>query len=82
MATVKVVGKYVYILYYEEVYAYLVAARREGRTKLVGRYFNLLHPEDSTPWVGLVVNNERIDGQWAYGRWDLRRNPSAPIPAK
>lgn len=76
-AIVKTVGRYIYILYYEGAYAYLVAARRDGRTRLVGRYINLLHPEDSTPWVGLIVNNERIDGQWGYGRWDLRRNPSA-----
>ena len=76
-AIVKTVGRYTYILYYEGSNAYLLAARREGRTKLVGRYMNLLHPQDSTPWVGLIVNNERIDGQWGYGRWDLRRNPPA-----
>jgi len=75
-ALVKAVGRYVYILHYEGAYAYLLATRREGRTKLVGRYINLLYPEDSTPWVGLIVNNERIDGQWGYGRWDLRRSPS------
>ena len=77
-ATLRAVGRHVYILYNEANSGYLIAARREGATKLVGRYINLIQPEDSTPWVGLIVSNERIDGQWEYGRWDLRRaNPSA-----
>jgi hypothetical protein len=38
MATIKVVGRHIYILYDEGSSAYLIAARREGRTKLVGRY--------------------------------------------
>lgn len=77
--TLKTVGRYVYILYDEGSSGYLIAARREGASKLVGRYINLIQPEDSTPWVGLIVSNERIDGQWVYGRWDLRRgNPLAP----
>ena len=72
-ATLKTVGRHIYILYNEGRSGYLIAARREGATKLVGRYINLIQPEDSTPWVGLIVSNERIDGQWRYGRWDLRR---------
>jgi len=48
-------------------------AAEVGKDRLVGRYLNLDTPSDSTPWVGLIVGGERIDGQWAMGRWDLRR---------
>jgi serine/threonine protein kinase len=73
VATVKSVGDRVYILHTDATDTFLIDARREGGTRLVGRYINLGDPADSTPWVGLIVDPERIDGQWALGRWDLRR---------
>lgn len=75
-AVIKSVDPHVYILHCDEMAACLIATRRETPNRLVGRYINLLHPSDSTSWVGLIVNNERIDGKWASGRWDLRRNLS------
>jgi hypothetical protein len=51
----------------------LIDARREGTTKLVGKYINLTDPRITRPWVGLVVGNQRIDGRWPGGRLDFRR---------
>lgn len=72
-ASLHTIKNSVYILHTSSRWAYLIAANKEGRNKLVGRYFNLLNPSESTPWVGLIVSPERIDGQWADGRWDFRR---------
>jgi len=51
----------------------LIDARREGTTRLVGKYINLTDPKIICPWVGSVVSNQRIDGQWSRGRLDFRR---------
>jgi len=51
----------------------LVDAKCEGTTRLVGKYVNLTDPKITRPWVGLVVSNQRIDGQWSGGRLDFRR---------
>jgi hypothetical protein len=51
----------------------LIDARREGATRLVGRYINLTDPKITRPWIGLIVSNERIDGRWSGGRLDFRR---------
>jgi hypothetical protein len=72
-ANVKSVGDRVYILYKDQGGNYLIDARREKKDRLVGRYVNLELPADSSPWVGQIVDHERIDGQWTMGRWDLRR---------
>jgi hypothetical protein len=40
---------------------------------LVGRYINLSSPEITRPWIGLIVDNWRIDGRWTNGRLDFRR---------
>jgi len=72
-ARVKSVGDRVYILYSDRTNTYLIDARREGKNRLVGRYVNTNVAKDTSPWVGVVVDNERIDGVWSQGRWDLRR---------
>ena len=73
-ATVKAGGDRVYIHLKDPNGAqFLIDARREWRRRLVGRYQNLGDPNDARPWVGRVVDDERIDGQWGEGRWDLRR---------
>jgi hypothetical protein len=41
--------------------------------RMVGRYLNLGKPEITRPWVGLVVDESRIDGYWTQGRLDFRR---------
>ncbi len=51
----------------------LIDARRDGTSRLVGKYINLTDPKIVRPWVGLVVSNQRIDGQWSGGRLDFRR---------
>ncbi len=51
----------------------LIDARREGTKRLVGKYINLTNPAITRPWVGLIVNDQRIDGRWSAGRLDFRR---------
>lgn len=51
----------------------LIDAKTEESDKLVGKYINLTAPEVTRPWVGLIVNNQRIDGYWTNGRLDFRR---------
>jgi hypothetical protein len=51
----------------------LIAAQREGAARLVGKYINLTDPAITRPWIGLIVSNQRIDGQWTGGRLDFRR---------
>jgi hypothetical protein len=51
----------------------LIDARREGANGLVGKYINLNNPEIMRPWIGLIVDNRRIDGRWPLGRLDFRR---------
>jgi hypothetical protein len=73
-AEVKVVGDRLYLLFEWDNGARrgLIDAHREG-SKLAGRYINLTDPKITRPWVGLIVSNRRIDGQWTGGRLDFRR---------
>ena len=72
-ATIKSVGDRVYILYEEGKERWLIDAGKDGKNRLVGKYLSLQNHQDTYPWVGVVVNNERIDGIWTGGRWDFRR---------
>jgi hypothetical protein len=73
-AEVKAGGDRIYLLFDWEGGARrgLIDARREG-TRLVGKYINLTDPKVTRPWIGLIVNNRRIDGRWTGGRLDFRR---------
>lgn len=51
----------------------LIEARRDDRQRLVGKYINLSNPAITRPWIGLIVNERRIDGRWTQGRLDFRR---------
>ena len=51
----------------------MIDARREGPQRLVGKYINLGNPEITRPWIGLIVNDQRIDGRFPEGRLDFRR---------
>lgn len=51
----------------------LIQARWNGQDRLVGRYLNLSSPEITRPWVGLIVDATRIDGEHSGGRIDFRR---------
>jgi hypothetical protein len=72
-------GDRVYILFTYAEGPYLIVALRQGEKKdrLVGRFMSVNDPKDTGPWVGLIVDNERIDGEWqgpaGSGRWDFRR---------
>ena len=75
-AQVKVIGDRVFILYKDQG-TYLLEAKRKGK-KLIGRYVNVNVRSDTSPFVGQIVDDERIDGIWGTGRWDFRRK----LPAK
>ena len=51
----------------------LIDARREGTTRLVGKYINLTDTKITRPWIGLIVSDQRIDGRWTGRRLDFRR---------
>jgi hypothetical protein len=51
----------------------LIDAIREGTNRLVGKYINLTDPSITRPWVGLIVDDARIDGCFPNGRLDFRR---------
>ena len=74
-AEVRAAGDRVYVLFNWSNGARkgLIDARREGTTRLIGKYINLTDPKILRPWVGLVVSNQRIDGRWTGGRLDFRR---------
>jgi hypothetical protein len=51
----------------------LIDARRDGPHRLVGKYINLTSPTITRPWIGLIVDDSRIDGRFPEGRLDFRR---------
>jgi len=62
----------VYFILYEDKAKYLIEGKMENDS-LIGKYVNQNNETDAGPWIGKVVNKDRIDGQWSQGRWDLRR---------
>lgn len=73
-ATIKTVGDRVFFLFRDDEQEYLCEALRED-DRLVGTYVNVdpLERADNGPWVGIIVDTNRIDGTWLDGRWDFRR---------
>ena len=62
------------MLYKEESVTWLLEAVKEGKDRLVGRWVQVGNANDTGPFVGLIVNGERIDGTWSEDRrWDFRR---------
>lgn len=74
-ADVRTVGERVYLLFRWDggMRRGLIDARRDGASGLMGKYINLNNPEIMRPWIGLIVDNRRIDGRWPLGRLDFRR---------
>lgn len=93
-AKVKVVGDRVYVLYTDTQgrlrgSTWLLEAVRQGK-RLVGRWVQVGNPNDTGAYLGLIVDDERIDGAWGASgsapapaaqeifapntRWDFRRN--------
>jgi hypothetical protein len=73
-AKVRVIKDRVFVLYTDGNATWLLEAVREGKDRLVGRWVQVGNANDTGPFVGLIVNDERIDGTWGEGnRWDFRR---------
>ncbi len=78
-AKIKVVKDRVYVLYTDtegqfKDKTWLVEAVKEGKDRLVGRWVQVGNTGDTGPYVGLIVDDERIDGTWGGdARWDFRR---------
>lgn len=70
---IKVVGDCVYMLVNSSNGQFLLDLKRD-KNRLVGTYRGVDRPTDTGPCVLLVVNDERLDGNWrGVGRWDFRR---------
>ena len=70
---IKVVGDRVYMLVNASNGKFLIDVKRDN-SRLMGKYQGIDNPRDTGPCVLLIVNDERIDGNWAgQGRWDFRR---------
>ena len=65
----------VFILFSEDKgqSGYLIEAKHLFNDWLVGRYINITNPGQTSPWIGRIISNDRIDGIYDGGRWDLRR---------
>lgn len=74
------VGDWVLIEHQDDTNRYVIRARRVCEKRLVGRYMNAGHRTDTHPWVGIIVNNHRIDGYWPIDR-DYITLVRAPAPA-
>jgi hypothetical protein len=74
-AEARIAGDRVYLLFDWDSGARkgMIDAKREGPQRLVGKYINLGNPEITRPWIGRIVNDQRIDGRWTEGRLDFRR---------
>ena len=91
IAKVNTVNDRVYVLYtdYEgplKGHTWLLEAAKEGN-RLLGRWVQVGNPKDTGAFLGLIVDNERIDGAWISTitrpvetevfapntRWDFRR---------
>jgi len=90
-AKIRVVNNRYYVLYTDHEgplanYTWLLEAVKDGN-HLFGRWVQISNPEDTGAYIGLIVDDERIDGAWissvpgpATGevfapslRWDFRR---------
>lgn len=70
---IKAVGDRVYFLVHSSNGKFLIDLKRH-KDYLIGRYRGITNPSDTGPCVFLVVDNQRIDGNWSgAGRWDFRR---------
>lgn len=70
---IKVVGNRVFILVDASNGKFLLDLKRE-KDRLVGKFQGVDNPNDTGPAVLVIVDDERIDGNWAgQGRWDFRR---------
>ena len=72
-AEIKVEKDRVFILYSDQNAKWLLECAKDGK-KLMGRWVNVANANDTGPFVGLIVGDDRIDGSWGEdARWDFRR---------
>lgn len=77
-AKIRVIKDRVYVLYTDtdgqlKGTTWLLEAVQEGKGRLVGRWMQVGNSGDTGPYLGLIVDGERIDGTWGDSRWDFRR---------
>lgn len=72
---IKVVDDRVYMLVESSNGQFLIDLKYDKKTKtMAGRYRGIVNVNDTGPCIFLVVDDERIDGNWrGSGRWDFRR---------
>jgi hypothetical protein len=80
-ARVRVIGDRLFALYTDFAggmsgRSWLLEARMLADGRLAGSWVQIGNPNDTGPFVGRIVGDERIDGIWSWdgrGRWDFRR---------
>lgn len=65
-------GTWYQINFDDNISPYIILAQLQDE-RLIGRFINCTVESDCYPWVGVIVNNNRIDGYWPLGRWDCIR---------
>jgi hypothetical protein len=56
--------------------SWLLEARMLAGGRLLGSWIQIGNPNDRGPFIGRIVDEERIDGTWSWDgreRWDFRR---------
>jgi hypothetical protein len=84
-ARIKVVGDTLFALYTDHAGSmtgrtWLLEARLLDGGQLVGSWVQVGNPRDTGPFIGRIVDDERIDGVWSWNgreRWDFRRRLGA-----
>jgi len=80
-ARVRVIGDRLFALYTDfsgqmSGRSWLLEAKVLPGGRVVGSWIQIGNPNDRGPFVGRIVDDERIDGVWSWdgrGRWDFRR---------
>ena len=88
-ARLKIVGNTLFALYTDHAggmtgRTWLLEARMLDGGQLVGSWVQVGNPRDTGPFIGRIVDDERIDGVWSWdgrGRWDFRRRLGAKATA-
>jgi hypothetical protein len=83
-ARVKVIGDRLFALYTDVAghmagRSWLLEAKMLADGRLIGSWIQVGNPNDRGPFIGRIVDDERIDGVWSWDgreRWDFRRRLS------
>jgi len=76
-----VIGDRLFVLYTDHSgsmagRSWLLEAKIVLGGRLIGSWVQVGNPNDTGPFVGRIVGDERIDGVWSWDgreRWDFRR---------